>query len=236
MRPHSPLFGGGFFCRALARFIWIPPYMAEGMRFLLFCVDTREESFKGVVAEPTILTATQSVTAHLSGSLLLPPPGNSPMAPPHCRPPFPRKSIRTGRTRPHAIRNPHLHVNAKAHLPDRIVLPPTRQQPRGGPNMARPSTSRRINYIAVRAAVPGDPYNVNLRSSLSVVGAASLGGPPTSQAPPTPGTPAPRRRNSERWRYRRSLWYPHSRTCRCCRHGASAPSRKRRSLCCRFCI
>ena len=54
--------------------------MAEGMRFLLFCVDTREESFKGVVAEPTILTATQSVTAHLSGSLL-PPSGNSPMAP-----------------------------------------------------------------------------------------------------------------------------------------------------------
>ena len=172
----------------------------------------------------------------LAGSHRPPPTRRQPRGGPYCRPPFPRKSIRTGRTRPHAIRNPHLRVNAKAHLPDRIVLPPTRQQPRGGPNMARPSTSRRINYIAVRAAVPGDPYNVNLRSSLSVVGAASLGGPPTSQAPPTPGTPAPRRRNSERWRYRRSLWYPHSRTCRCCGHGASAPSRKRRSLCCRFCI
>ena len=72
--------------------------MAEGMRFLLFCVDTREESFKGVVAEPTILTATQSVTAHLSGSLLLPPSSNSPMGPLIAARRFPGNlSVRAGR-------------------------------------------------------------------------------------------------------------------------------------------
>ena len=72
--------------------------MAEGMRFLLFCVDTREESFKGVVAEPTILTATQSVTAHLPDRIVLPPRGDSRAGAPIAARRFPGNlSVRAGR-------------------------------------------------------------------------------------------------------------------------------------------